>query len=509
MRLLSTITFIFLAACFMQSCKNGNDKATLNASADESSTPLYVRKNAHSPEAKADLEAMAKALEMMKQMDCSNPASWYYQGSIHWIPDSIAGPNQLCKSYQTYKDLKLAWQNCTHIQNDSNSDFHFLIWHRFYTMQFEEVVRSLSGKKDFALPYWDYTNTTNMELNRTLPQALQMKGSPLHEDARYDSLNAGGMINGKAITRNLSITDLMKQPDYVAFNNAIDRAPHGAMHNYIGDGIGANGIGYDNPQQCYNPITQTTEDGLMADIQTAGFDPVFWLHHAQIDRLWQMWMNESASHLVDSSAVVEHPWNYTFFGAKGDTIQYSLPEVAAQMYKVNYTYNDVPTDKTPAVMLQSKAPQGPGSEINVKANNKISRANIKSEQMLSLQTMKPAKLMATPGDGGKRMTLKVTVSFVKEPKGTYEVYLNQPKAEEPSVEADNFAGFINFFGAKSHKAGTNLAAGKITKSFFFDVSDEFINGKFLNQKDLKILIYHPDSNGKDEFVIESYTLYAN
>ncbi|MBI3232615.1 MAG: tyrosinase family protein [Bacteroidetes bacterium] len=502
MRLLSTITFVFIAAFFMQSCKNGKENASGNMGAEETTTPLYVRKNAHSPEAKADLEAMAKALEIMKQMDCSNPASWYYQGGIHWIPDSIYGPNQLCKSYQTFNQLKLAWANCTHIQNDSNSNFHFLIWHRFYTMQFEEIVRSLSGKKDFALPYWDYTNTTDIELNRTLPEALQMKGSPLHEDARYDSLNAGGVINGKAITRNLSITDLMKQPDYITFNSSINQAPHGAMHNYIGDGIGANGITYNNPQQMYNRVSQTIEDGLMADVSTAGFDPVF------LDRLWQMWTNESASHLVDSSAVVEHPWNYTFFSAKGDTIQYSLPEVAAKMYHVNYTYNDVPTNKVQPAMVTVAPPQGPGTEISVKANNKISKSNLKSEQTLSLQTMKPEKLMVTPGDGGKRMTLKVTVSFVKEPRGTYEVYLNQPKTEEPSVEADNFIGFINFFGVKAHKTGANATNGKITQSFFFDVSDEFINGKFLEQKDLKILIYHPDMVGKDEFVIENYTLYA-
>ena len=29
--------------------------------------------------------------------------------------------------------------------------------------------------------------------------------------------------------------------------------------------------------------------GLMSDPDTAGLDPIFWLHHANIDRLWEVW----------------------------------------------------------------------------------------------------------------------------------------------------------------------------------------------------------------------------
>ena len=53
----------------------------------------YVRYEAHSEQAKPHLAAMEKAIRIMRNLPCENPLSWYYQGAVHWIPDSI--PNYL------------------------------------------------------------------------------------------------------------------------------------------------------------------------------------------------------------------------------------------------------------------------------------------------------------------------------------------------------------------------------------------------------------------------------
>jgi len=110
----------------------------------------FIRRNIHSKEAQADVEALNKALSIMRQKSCSDPTSWYYQGAIHWIPDTIKNQN-LCDSYHNISQLKEAWDNCTHTKE---SEIHFLVWHRLYIYHFEKIVRKLSGKKDFALPYW-------------------------------------------------------------------------------------------------------------------------------------------------------------------------------------------------------------------------------------------------------------------------------------------------------------------------------------------------------------------
>ena len=73
-KLLSTLGI--LTALFIASCSNETDVR-------------YVRKNANSTEAQADIEAMQKAMTIMKAKDCNDPTSWYYQAAMHWIPDQI------------------------------------------------------------------------------------------------------------------------------------------------------------------------------------------------------------------------------------------------------------------------------------------------------------------------------------------------------------------------------------------------------------------------------------
>lgn len=88
------------------------------------------------------------------------------------------------------------------------------------------------------------------------------------------------------MVRRLSLTNLFTNTTYAGFNEAIDRAPHGAMHNYIG--FGNDTIG----KSMFNPIKQKKDiGGLMQDVNTAAFDPIFWVHHTNIDRIWQQWTN--------------------------------------------------------------------------------------------------------------------------------------------------------------------------------------------------------------------------
>src|SRR6476469_891988 len=66
---------------------------------------VYVRKNAGSPAAQADLDALNVAIGKMKALSCDDPTSWYYQGGIHWVPDdgedgsNLKNGNPLCPGY--------------------------------------------------------------------------------------------------------------------------------------------------------------------------------------------------------------------------------------------------------------------------------------------------------------------------------------------------------------------------------------------------------------------------
>jgi len=249
----------------------------------------YVRHEMHSPEAVPHIQAMEKALRIMRSKNCIDPLSWYYQGAIHWVPDTII-PNQLCDAYHQPGDLKEGWDNCTHTQS-GQEQIHFLVWHRLYIYHFEKIVRNLSGYKDFALPYWGYTNSgADCKL---LEATFRDPKSSLYEGCRFDSLNRGYPISGE-IERALYVGKLFECTDYRSFNLNINAAPHGAMHDYIGAGNDTSGTLKFN-----NPITGTiTNTGIMGWVPTAGFDPIFWMHHSNIDRLWQQWTNSRNGQMI-------------------------------------------------------------------------------------------------------------------------------------------------------------------------------------------------------------------
>jgi tyrosinase len=55
--------------------------------------------------------------------------------------------------------------------------------------------------------------------------------------------------------------------------------------------------------------------GTMSDPSTAAADPIFWMHHANLDRLWWQWYNSPQGNhqnppLVGMDAVMD-PWAYT------------------------------------------------------------------------------------------------------------------------------------------------------------------------------------------------------
>src|SRR5262249_23495065 len=59
--------------------------------------------------------------------------------------------------------------------------------------------------------------------------------------------------------------------------------------------------------------------GLMSDPDTAALDPIFWLHHCNIDRLWEVWRQNPPTHVDPTeSAWVSGP------GSIGERI-FSMP----------------------------------------------------------------------------------------------------------------------------------------------------------------------------------------
>lgn len=421
----------------------------------EKKTERYIRKNFHSKEAIEDVKAMNVAFEKMRNLSCNNPISWYYQGAIHWVPDTIKY-NQMCPSYSEPSQLKTAWDNCTHTR-DPLEEVHFLTWHRLYIWHMEKIIRKLSGKKDFALPYWGYTDTLNVETNRKMNELFTNPKTALFESARLDSLNNGYPISSEEAVRALSTINLFDHTTYRSFSVAIDNGIHGAMHDYIGGGE-------DTTKTYYNKILQAeTPTGLMGWVPTAGFDPIFFVHHSNIDRLWAQWTNSHNGQNLSLEELKQYDWSYTFFDENGKEVKYTAEDVFDIIYDLDYDFDDT----------------------KVKRSENPKKFLVKSTQPRELSVGKkitsPLTEISLPKSSIKNGSkVSITLSFLNVPRGVYEVYLNSDPTPHPSEES--LLGHISFFGSDHKVAGQTcirgccgtIINGRVQRTFTYEVTNSQI-----------------------------------
>jgi len=393
--------------------------------------PTYVRKEIHSPAAQRDVYALNIAIDSMKKLDCTNPLSWYYQGATHWIPDSI-GTNPLCPSYQTKADVLPEWDKCTHTK-EGHEKIHFLVWHRMYIWHFEKIVRKISGEKEFALPYWGYTDN-----QLTLQSTFRDTTSALYESARFDSLNNGYPLDGEVL-RSLDTTKLMSYTSYEDFNSHMNAAPHGAMHDYIGHG----NIDPDTTQKnIWNKIlNRNSYDGLMGWVPTAGFDPVFWTHHSQIDRLWQKWSNSPNGRAVTLEILKSHPWEYVFFDENGNRVEYTPEQIVDIIYQLDYKYDDT----------EMRTPEVPTEMVNVTAP--LSTEYIPTSPLKINDQITDAVTITGNVTNQSTVTLVIETAFDDQPSGVYEVYVNHTGTTYSPTDS-SFVGFMSFFEAHEKTSET-------------------------------------------------------
>jgi tyrosinase len=93
--------------------------------------------------------------------------------------------------------------------------------------------------------------------------------------------------------------------------------------------------------------------GLMGDPSTAGLDPIFWLHHANIDRLWNRWADDS-----DNVPPGQSAWRnqrYGFFDQAAAAQSLTSKDVLSTVQQLNYRYDD---DPKPFEEIE-RVPKGP------------------------------------------------------------------------------------------------------------------------------------------------------
>lgn len=154
----------------------------------------------------------------------------------------------------------------------------FLPWHRVYLLKVEKMGQAIDPL--FFIPYWRWT--TNRQVPSWLANFL-----PTVKVAGPNIPVTRNPGPSAALPTTVQVNGIMSQTTYTSFTTQLEMGPHNSVHGWV--------------------------NGTMSFLTTAPADPLFWMHHAMIDRLWSIWQ---ASHLgqnpnLSGANAVMDPWAET------------------------------------------------------------------------------------------------------------------------------------------------------------------------------------------------------
>jgi len=475
----------------------------------------------------------AKAVAALEQRPIADKTSWFFLAAMHGIdPDAWAQFGYIDAGAPLPEDPlnPTYWNQCQH------QSWYFWPWHRAYLWTFEDIVAaavvSLGGPADWALPYWNYSNANDPNAT-TLPQEFTDQALP---DGTIKPLNIAGRFGtgvpagDAALDRSIVYDTFVGDEDgpvlgvggpNTAFshsgnaNGLLEDYPHNLVHVDIGGQGGA--VGY----------------GLMSNPATAALDPIFWIHHSNIDRLWEVWLNRDTTNNANPTdpAWLGGPADRTFrlYDAQGND-RASNPQDVLSTEALGYAYDDIsdplpgqfrrtrrlrafaPAIAAPPMVMPAGAGRRPMSErLDVNGGSvAVSRQPV--EVTLTLAPS-PARHVAesftaeamrpdTPGEPD-RVFLKLEGIRTDKGSGAFEVYV-RPSPDAPYVEV----GSVSLFGVAnaSDVRGPHGGAG-ITKTIEITDAVDAMSGaqRQSGRLDVKI-VPRPDNWSVDSLSIGQVSL---
>lgn len=365
--------------------------------------------NAGSP----DVVSYCTAVAVMKARPAYDPTSWEAQRAIHYTfgvpPTSI-------------------YDQCQH------GTAFFLSWHRMYLYWFERIVRAASGNSSFALPYWGYSPTGA----RNLPAPFRVPAAntnPLYDGTRNFASNNGDPMPASLVDPGFALLELA----FYDFQSELENTPHSGVHT---SGVGGN----------------------MQAVPTAALDPIFYLHHAQIDRLWGVWLAQGGGRANPTDS----PWLnnvFKFYNESGAVVNMTGAQIVNTANQLCYQYaspacavvSDVDADATQIFAQDARAaavagPIGarpprsaPFTLAEEQVGVALGGAPVTVSVPIPAATRDELRTFAGAGEGNRFSLLLQDVVLARDPVLYYEVYVNLADAKGAQYTSPQYVGNLTFF----------------------------------------------------------------
>lgn len=474
-----------------------------------------------------DLLWYAKAVGAMQARALNATSSWWFFAAMHgeYVADNgfpgwgfLPAPPSVPTTPQPPGNVSsLYWNQCQH------QSWYFLPWHRGYLLALEAQIRAdvvnLGGPSTWALPYWNYFGSGN-QFN--IPPAFTQKtlpdgsSNPLFVTARYGPDGDGNIYvptpagaqqhpNDPNLAPGIVTQECMANDLYTGSDANTPPPGFGGPKTGFSHEGGTNGNLENNPHNLVHvyvggdsPDGQTS--GLMTDPGIAALDPIFYLHHANIDRMWAVW-NLTPANINPTDPT----WLSGPAAAGGREFVMPKPDGSSSVYtpqqmnslaQLNYTYDDlsqvIPAPPTGLVAVTERLTKLGATSAAKRVQEGVLVTTGKNRELVGA-TQEPIPIKSRGAQASVRLDAvarrKVSASLaqasetalpdrvfldLENVQGTHDaaalsVYINLPDGSKPSDHPELLAGTVGLFGLRSASLKDGKHAGQ-GLNFILDIT---------------------------------------
>lgn len=402
-----------------------------------------------------DLETYRDFVGIMQARDQNDPVSWLQYSLMH---GRYGG----------------GYRYCPH------GDWYFLPWHREFVLMYERAARALTGNAAFAMPYWDWT------VDRVMPQAFtdpsyKGKPNPLYVSGRTlntsnwplpDAWVGADVLKSRVYAEtNFQLFGTSKNPNqdsldmaWVVRGGGVQGFLEGTPHNLIHNAIGA-----------FMPSAGSPRD------------PIFFMHHGNIDRIWANWNALGRSNTADMTPTDRNLWLNMYFDknyiSPTGALYGAYPRDLQDTRALGYTYPGLPQpdgllpdQKRDAQLLSILGAEGGKIEnllVLPAANTEAATLRAPLVKRVRMSTAMQAEVVdsgAGPADGVEVFAL-IREMAVGPDVSSVRVFVNDDAVTANTPSSDpHFAGEIGFL-AHPEGAGGHEGHEKAPPSAMIELTD--------------------------------------